>query len=414
VEQGGYSLVIMDIKMPVMNGLSALSRIRDLTDPPETIMITAHSNMENTIEAMKLGAFDYIVKPFDIDDIIGLVKRALAKYDSRMKDKILSLPDSAGRIIGNTSVMRELYKILGRIASTNTSVLITGETGTGKDLFARAIHYHSSRRDRPFVTVNCASIPAELLESELFGHIKGAFTGATDRREGKCELADGGTLFLDEIGTMRLDLQAKLLRFLQHSEFEPVGSSVSQSVDVRVIAATNADLGKMVEKSHFREDLYYRLMVVPIHIPALRERKEDIPELVKYFIGRYNARYGLSYALKDDQMNFLVSRDWPGNVRELENYLHRMVVLQADNIAPAESIQSGFPERYEERDIMPIVKELIGKGVPNLLDAARERIEKPLITEVILQVRNNQSKAAEMLGVSRNTLRKMLAKYHLE
>ena len=249
-----------------------------LQNGPEVIIMTAHTNMENTVEAMKLGAFDYMVKPFDIDDIISLVGRAVEKYEQREASSPTPVQDTE-RIIGDSPRMRELYKLLGRLASTDSSVLITGETGTGKDLFARAIHYHSARREKPFITVNCSSIPGELLESELFGHVRGAFTGATDRRRGKCELADNGTLFLDEIGTMRLDLQAKILTFLQRSEFEPVGSIETIKVNVRVIAATNADLSDMVRRGEFREDLYYRLMVVPVSIPPLRERREDIPGL---------------------------------------------------------------------------------------------------------------------------------------
>lgn len=406
-----YTLVIMDILMPVMDGLTALKHLRQLSCPPETIIITAHTSMDNTVEAMKLGAFDYIVKPFDLDDMLELVKRAVKKYESRDKKEKRPIFKTTETIIGDSPVMRELYKILGRVASTSTSVLITGETGTGKDLFARAIHYHSSRRDKPFITVNCASIPSELLESELFGHIKGAFTGAVAQRTGKCELADGGTLFLDEIGTMRLDLQAKLLRFLQHSEFERVGSSQTMHVDVRVIAATNADIGKMTEKGLFREDLYYRLMVVPITIPPLRERKDDIPALAEYFVDNYNCKYRLNFKLNKETLLALQSGEWPGNVRELENFIHRMVVLQSENVAIEKNVVIGIPARHDSDEIDTIVSELIENELPGLLDVARERIEKPLLAKVMSRVGDNQSEAAKMLGVSRNTLRKMLVKY---
>jgi len=411
LEENAYPLVVMDIMMPVMDGLAALKRIRELPNPPEVIMITAHSSMENTIEAMKLGAFDYIVKPFDIDDVLSLAGRAIDKYVTRRESGKAGSRGPSESIIGNSPVMRELYKLLGRMAHTDTSVLITGETGTGKDLFARAIHFHSARREKPFITVNCASIPAELLESELFGHEKGAFTGATGRRMGKCELADGGTLFLDEIGAMRLDLQAKLLRFLQHSEFERVGSSHTRYVDVRVIAATNADLGTLVGEGGFREDLFYRLMVVPMHIPPLRERRGDIPVLAKYFADRYNEKYGLGYRLSPDALAALADREWPGNVRELENYIHRMVVLQSDTITFEENVPVGVPKRDDAATVESVVDELIGSGRSGLLEAARERMEKPLLAKVLARAGGNQSKAAALLGISRNTLRKMLDKY---
>jgi len=413
IEKKRYSLVVMDINMPVMDGLTALTKIRELADPPETIMITAHSNMENTVEAMKLGAFDYIVKPFDIDELLDLAESAIKKGASKAVEGSISLPQSSDRIIGDSQAMRDLFKILGRVASTDTSVLITGETGTGKDLFARAIHYHSVRKDGLFINVNCASIPSELLESELFGHVRGAFTGATDNRIGKCEQADGGTLFLDEIGAMRHDLQAKLLRFLQHSEFERVGASKTKKVDTRVIAATNADLSAMNSEGMFREDLYYRLMVVPIHIPPLRDRRSDIPMLAKYFVNNYNEKHGLSFKLTEEHVSTLESREWPGNVRELENYIQRMVVLQSDSLGIMDDISLDVPGRTSREDIDGIVSDIIESGHPDMLDVARERIEKPLLIKIMARLNNNQSEAAKMLGVSRNTLRKMLTNYAL-
>jgi transcriptional regulator with GAF, ATPase, and Fis domain len=316
-------------------------------------------------------------------------------------------------MIGNSGRMRELYKLLGRVASTDSSVLITGETGTGKDLFARAIHYHSTRREGPFVTVNCASIPGELLESELFGHVRGAFTGASSDRTGKCELADNGTLFLDEIGTMRLDLQAKLLRFLQRSEFEKVGSSRTIQVNTRVVAATNADLEKLVSRGLFREDLYYRLMVVPLHIPPLRERKEDIPALAEYFVGNFNRKYNLVFKLGAETIANLNSRDWPGNVRELENHIHRMVVLQSETLGTFDKDAYGVPGRKDVEDIDSIISDLIENPGSDLLESARERVEKPLLAKLLSRHRNNQSEAARALGISRSTLRKMLEKYNL-
>lgn len=413
IEKNQYALVIMDIMMPVMDGISALERIKEMPDRPETIIITAHSSMEKTVEAMKHGAYEYTVKPFDIDAITSLAKRAIEKYESRGEKKRDLTPAVSDRIVGDSPCMNELYKMLGRIASTDSSVLITGETGTGKDLFARAIHYHSARRNRPFVTVNCASIPGELLESELFGHVKGAYTGAIMERKGKCALADGGTLFLDEIGAMRIDLQAKLLTFLQRSEFERVGSSKTEHVDVRVITATNADLKKLTAQDLFREDLYYRLMVVPIHIPPLRERKEDIPLLARYFVERYNAKYSLDFKLTKKLIKELVSRKWLGNVRELENFIHRMVVLQSSDFELEENLVIDVPGQNDLESISYVVSKLVESSSMNLLDSARERIEKPLLAKVMSKVGENQSEAAKVLGVSRNTLRKMLAHYDM-
>ncbi|MFC1509030.1 sigma-54-dependent transcriptional regulator [Candidatus Omnitrophota bacterium] len=411
IDSRRYALVIMDVRMPVMDGITALSRIHELPDRPETIIVTAHSNMENTVEAMKLGAFDYIVKPFDIDTVIELAGRAIERYENRRITSKASVTAVSETIIGDSTPMRELYKLLGRVASTNSSVLITGETGTGKDLFARAIHFHSERREKPFITVNCASIPGELLESELFGHESGAFTGASSLRKGKCELADGGTLFLDEISTMRLDLQAKLLTFLQRSEFERIGSSHTIHVDIRVIAASNADLKGLVKGGMFREDLYYRLMVVPMHIPALRDRKEDIPKLVKYFVNRFNTQYALNYTLKNELLDSLAECEWPGNVRELENLIHRMVVLQSERIEHDSVQQFDVPGLPEAESIESAVSNLVNSGSGNLLTAAHERIEKPLLEKVMAKAGSNQSEASKILGISRNTLRKMLTKY---
>jgi len=413
VKENSYKLLVMDIMMPVMDGLQALQQVKEISGHPETIIMTAHSSMENTVEAMKLGAFDYIVKPFDIDEILELAKKAIEKFENRDDKKKFTFVGKTDRIIGDSPKMRELYKILGRVTLTDSTVLITGETGTGKDLFARAIHYHSYRKDKPFITVNCASIPGELLESELFGYERGAFTGAVKDNIGKCELADTGTLFLDEIGTMRLDLQAKLLRFLQRSEFERVGSSKTIKVDVRVIAATNSDLKKLIEKGLFREDLYYRLMVVPVHIPPLRERKEDIAALATYFVDLYNSKYGLSFNLTKEHIASLESKEWPGNIRELENYIIRTVVLQSDDLSSQDTFIKNIPAQDFSDPLDSIAAGLVDSGISGLLDIAREKIEKPLLSKLMSKVRYNQSEAANILGISRNTLRKMLEKYNL-
>jgi len=411
ISQKQYALVVMDVKMPIMDGITTLKHIGELPDPPETIIITAHSSMENTIEAMKLGAFDHVVKPFDIDELIHLAKRAIEKYHDRGDTSKPSEIQISDRIIGNSPIMRELYKLLGRVASTSTSVLITGETGTGKDLFARAIHHHSGRRNGPFIAVNCASIPGELLESELFGHEKGAFTGATSLRIGKCELVQGGTLFLDEIGAMRLDLQAKLLTFLQRNEFERVGSSQTIHVDARVIAATNADLKDLTARGLFREDLYYRLMVVPILIPPLRERREDIPDLARYFVDRFDARYSLHFRLTPELIHALEEKEWPGNVRELENSIHRMVVLQSDTLYAGENLSLEVPAIHSMDTLDQVADGLVESDTADLLETAYSKIEKPLLSKLMRRVGDNHSEAAKKLGVSRNTLRNLLSKH---
>ncbi len=417
IESNVYSLVIMDVKMPKVEGIVALEIIKEKPNKPEVIIMTAYTTMDTTVEAMKHGAFEYIIKPFDIDEVISLAARAIKRFESRGLQEIPQGNFEPDNIIGNSPAMLKLFKIVGRIALTDSSILITGETGTGKDLFARAIHRHSARRKKPFVVVNCASIPADLLESELFGHVKGAFTGASNERKGKCEIADGGTLFLDEIGIMRYDLQAKLLTFLQKNEFEKIGSSASKpiKVDVRVIAATNANLKELTEKNKFREDLYYRLMVVPIHIIPLRERREDIPLLAKYFVNKFNSKYGLDFKYTKALENNLKARTYSGNVRELENYIHRIVVLQSVDVEIEEKpwMSTDIPAGDNLESINVIVSKLAESGTENLLEEARAQIEKPLLSKVMSRFGDNQSRAAKALGVSRNTLRKMLAHYEM-
>src|SRR6266513_2897257 len=330
-----FDLFVVDNVMPELGGLDLIREFVGATpegERPQILMMTAHATVESAIEAMKLGALDYLQKPFEIDELLVVVTRAIDHQRLRTGYRYLRSErdeqfDHYG-IIGRSRVMEEIIQRAERVAETKSTVLITGETGTGKELIARAIHNRSAQRDMPLIRVNCAAIPESLLESELFGHVRGAFTGAATSKKGKFALADGGTIFLDEIGTMSPALQSKLLRVLQEREFEPLGSERSERVDLRVIAATNRDLRQMVADAKFQEDLFYRLNVIPIEIPSLRERREDIPALVEHFIRKHAQRVGRRIERIDDGvLAGLQQYDWPGNVRELENTIERAVVL---------------------------------------------------------------------------------------
>src|ERR1700689_3682432 len=336
-------LVITDLKMPKVDGMTLLKRA--LVDEPElpVVMITAHGTIDTAVEALKRGAFDFVTKPFDKDEVRQIVAKALRTRELGGADAT-STPASRGArfgIIGSSPGIAELYAILERVADTPTTVLITGESGTGKELVAGALHEHSSRKDKPFIKVNCAAIPKELIESELFGYERGAFTGAVSSKPGRFELANGGTLFLDEIGEIPIEMQVKLLRALQESEFERVGGIKTIRVDVRLVAATNRDLKKLIAGGTFREDLFYRLNVVPIRLPALRERAVDIPLLVDHFLGKFNERLKKHVAgTEPEALDVLASYPWPGNIRELENVIERAVLfcdtqkLRAEDLPP--------------------------------------------------------------------------------
>src|SRR6185436_18846098 len=330
-----FDVMLVDNVMPQLSGLDLIREYVAATpegERPQILMMTAHATVESAIEAMKLGALDYLQKPFEIDELLVVVNRALDHQRLRTQHGyLLSERDEEFNqygIVGRSKRIQEVIRTAEMVAKSKSTVLITGETGTGKEMVARAIHFHSLQREMPLVKVNCAAIPENLLESELFGHMRGAFTGALTNKKGKFALADGGSIFLDEIGTMQASLQSKLLRVLQEREFEPLGSERSQKVDVRVIAATNRDIRQMVSEGKFQEDLYYRLNVIPIHIPPLRERRDDIPLLVDHFVRKHAQRAGKRIdAIEPGVLDALVSADWPGNVRELENTVERAVVL---------------------------------------------------------------------------------------
>lgn len=423
-----YDLAIVDIKMPGLSGLELLDRAREVRPDILVVVMTAEASMKNAVEAMKRGAYDYITKPFDlevVDAIIEKVTRAreMSSQVSCLKEELKERYSLEKTIIGNSSAMREVYKTIGKVAPSDVTVLVQGESGTGKELVARAIHFNSSRLGKPFVAINCAAIPKDLLESELFGSERGAFTGATDRKTGKFEQADKGTIFLDEIGDMPLDLQSKILRVLQEQEITRIGGAHSIPVDVRVVAATNQNLVDKVRSREFREDLFYRLNVVPINLVPLRERPEDIPPLVEYFLRRSSSE--LEVPLKQcsaEALELLRNHPWPGNVRELENTIKRAVILSADRMlipsdfsaisSRSETIHSLPKEQSLESLVEAKLRssmhgiEKLDKG--DIYDRVLEQVERPLIRYTLEKTRGNQVRAADILGINRNTLRKKI------
>ncbi len=403
-------IVITDMKMPKLSGLELLREIK--RESPETVVIvmTAFATIESAVETMKAGAYDYILKPFSIDQIravLGKVgeKLGMQREITRLKGE-LAEKFRFENMIATSGPMQAVCATMAKVLDNRTTVLIVGETGTGKELIARAIHYNGPRRDKPFVKVNCAALPETLLEAELFGHEKGAFTGADRRREGRFELADGGTLFLDEIGEIPLSVQVKLLRVLQHKEFERVGSSETISVDVRILAATNADLEAGVEAGTFRRDLFYRLNVVPIRVPPLRERAADIPLLAEHFLARQAKELGRRFkGFTRDALNLLLGYAWPGNVRELENLVERACIMSERETLDA----ADFPAYLGEREVkIPLTIPSVGV---HKLDEAVEQIERRMIEEALGITGGQQSRAAEILGLTRGTLIYKMKKY---
>ncbi len=418
---GDFQLAFLDIRMPGPSGLELLDRLAATGSQTAVVIITAQNTFENAVEAMKRGALDYLVKPFGIDEVGALVgkaqrARALEEEVHALRREVGRRTVPGDRLVGKSSAMLEIFKTIGRVAGRDVSVLITGESGTGKELVARAIHAASPRVEGPFVAVNTAAIPRELLESELFGHERGAFTGAVNARTGRFRDASGGTLFLDEIGDMSVELQAKLLRVLQSDEVTPVGGRTPEQVDVRIIAATHRDLDVAVQEGAFREDLLYRLRVVPVHIPPLRERPEDIRTLTEHFTERYAEELAAGRRfLTERTVEFLSRHDWPGNVRELENAVKRALVLSTSEVLSPDDF--AFLEDSGARsDAAPDLESLVREHVEQALDAESgsvyrdllERVERPLLEAALLRTDGNQIRAAALLGINRNTLRKKI------
>ena len=416
-----FDVAFFDIRMPGPSGLELLEQVRALGSDVAVVIITAQNTLENAVEAMKRGALDYLVKPFGMDAVQALVTkvlrtRALERELRNLRREVGRRSVPGDRLVGRSAALLEVFKTIGRVAASDVAVLVTGESGTGKELVARAIHQASARAEGPFVAVNAAAIPRELLESELFGHERGAFTGAVESRPGRFREARGGTLFLDEIGDMPLELQAKLLRVLQSGEVTAVGGRRAETVDVRIVAATHRDLESMVASGAFREDLYYRLRVVPIHVPPLRERREDVPPLVEHFLQRYDRELtGGHHVLAEATLERLAAHDWPGNVRELENAVKRALVLASGEVLAPEAFD--FLERPElPREAAPSLEEHVVAEVEEALAAGSEelyrdllvRVEKPLLETVLERTGGNQIRAAAILGINRNTLRKKI------
>jgi two-component system, NtrC family, response regulator AtoC len=404
-------LVLTDLKMPGMGGLDLLAELRRRDPELPVIVLTAFGTVQTAVEAMKLGAFDYVLKPFDLDAIEITIRKALDVSRYRAENRYLREREDAvpafDDLVGGSPAMREVFALVRRIAPTRSTVLITGETGTGKELVARAIHRLSPRSDRLFVPLNCAAIPGELLESELFGHARGAFTGAQADRAGKFEIADGGTLFLDEIGDMPAALQAKLLRVLQEGVIERVGSNKPIHLDVRIVSSTHRDLAARIGTGEFREDLFYRLNVFNIHLPALRERGEDIGPLATFFLRRFARELGRpAPALAPDALRLLEGHDWPGNVRELQNAMERVAVLATEPVVDAAFFRQLLPARGTDAAPEPAPESFT-------LEPAVEQFERKLILRALAAADDNKSQAARLLGVSERTLWYKLKRYGL-
>lgn len=402
-------LVLTDIQMPGMSGLELLYEVKRLNPEMLVIIITAFGSVDTAVDAMKNGAFDYITKPFNRDELHLTIEKAfqmmrLSNENLRLHQQLVER-FSFSNIIGGSKKMQELFEMAGRVAHTDSTVLISGESGTGKELIARAIHFNSNRRDKNFVAVNCSSIPETLLESELFGYIKGAFTGAVKDKEGRFELADGGTLFLDEVRDLPIELQPKLLRVLQEKEIDKIGGSRPVKIDVRIIAATNRSLEDAVKSGEFREDLYYRLSVVPLTVPPLRERKDDIPLLIQHFLHKFNAG---PCKIDAEVMAAFKMFHWPGNIRELENVIERALVLGQDK---GRITLQDIPENIGRKDISQVERLLI--DIPDE-GIQLEEVEKGLILYALKIKNHNQTQAANFLGITRQTLIYRMEKYGIK
>ena len=401
---GDMDLVLTDLKLPGMTGLALLEKLREQNTHAPVIVMSAFGTVENAVEAMKKGAVDFLPKPFSLDHLSVVVEKALEM--SKLRDENRELRAQLGEkyqfenIIGGSAAMQEIFATVSRVAGTRATVLLAGESGVGKDMIARAIHHHSPRRDRPFVKINCTAIPENLMESELFGYEKGAFTGANTSKPGKFEQADTGTVFLDEIGDVPASIQVKLLRVLQDREFERLGSNKTMHTDVRVVAATNVDLRAALEQGTFREDLYYRLNVVPINIPPLRERKEDIPYLVQHFAKKYNGE------ISEGAMERFMSYHWPGNVRELENVVERSILL-----APGSRVEAG-----DVKIDTAIARSRPAAAGDHFLPegVTLDEYEQSIIREALKRANGNKSQAARLLGLTRNALRYRLDQMGVE
>ncbi|MGE0468396.1 MAG: Regulatory protein AtoC [Candidatus Nitrospira kreftii] len=407
VKESVVHIVITDYQLPDIDGLEVIDRLSKIDAKIIPIVMTGFGTIETAVRAMKSGAFDFITKPFDLDTVAVVVRKAAEFHRLRQENHLLrrAVRDQyrLEQLVGVSEPMQQVLEFVQKVADSDSTVMIQGESGTGKELVARMLHFNSLRRDRPLVPVNCGAIPENLLESELFGHEKGAFTGATHARMGRFELAHGGTIFLDEIGELSLPLQVKLLRVLQEREFERVGGNRTIHVDVRIIAATNQDLETLVEERRFRQDLFYRLNVIPIVIPPLRERRTDIPLLIDHFLTRFNqSKHTEIVGLDDEALRLLTEYDWPGNIRELENMMERLAVLKKQGILSSEDL----PQKISRRSIIPELKEQFIRLSEDGIHLSREveQYEKHLIMEALKKANGVTARAAQLLHLNRTTL----------
>ncbi|NOX90027.1 MAG: sigma-54-dependent Fis family transcriptional regulator [Calditrichaeota bacterium] len=401
VEEQFYDLIMLDLKMKKVDGLEALKEIKKISPAIPVLIMTAYASVKTAVEGLKMGAFDYMVKPLNMDEVKINIEKTLnyerLKIENKVLKERLNQEFDFSSIIGKSRKMREVFEVLAMAAPSNATILILGESGTGKELIANAVHQNSLRKDKPFVKINCAALAENLLESELFGHEKGAYTGAVSRRLGRFEQADGGTLFLDEIGDMSLATQSKILRVLQEGEFERLGGEKTLRVDVRIIAATNKNLEKEVEEGRFRKDLYFRLSVVPVHLPALRERKEDIPALAEHFLKKYAEKnQRLIRGFTPEALDLLMRYEWPGNVRELENTIERAVILSRDEMITAAVLPNNLKKDFDSQEKETVADALVGRSIKD--------VEKELILKTLEQTGHNITRAAEILGITRRGL----------
>jgi len=428
VQRGDGDLVITDVVMPDENGLDLLTRIRKIRPDLRVIVMSAQNTLLTAVKASERGAFEYLPKPFDLSELVQVVRKALTTRTdgAAPREKHPEVPEEELPLIGRSPAMQEIYRVLARLMGTDLTVMITGESGTGKELVARALHDYGKRRDGPFVAVNMAAIPRELIESELFGHEKGAFTGATARSSGRFEQARGGTLFLDEIGDMPIEAQTRLLRVLQEGEYTTVGGRSAIQADVRIVAATHRDLRQLIRQGMFREDLFYRLNVVPLRLPPLRERKEDIPDLARHFLTLAEKEGLPEKTIGGAAMQRLCDYHWPGNIRELENLVKRLVALYSEEVIGAAAIEQELAESpvnageeagERSENLSDAVERHLrtyfaahGENLPpaGLHDRILREVERPLILLSLEATKGNQLKAASMLGLNRNTLRKKI------
>ncbi|MBP6916148.1 MAG: sigma-54 dependent transcriptional regulator [Smithellaceae bacterium] len=412
LKSGPIDAVITDLKMPNVDGMELLNHMNDKHPAIPVIIITAHGTVATAVEALKKGALDYITKPFDLDELKNVISKAMKTRT--LKENELFLPpediERAG-IIGTSKSIKDIFEAIKRVAPTTTTILITGETGTGKELVADAIHYNSPRKKNPLIKINCAAIAKTLMESELFGHEKGAYTGAAVTKPGKFELAHKGTLFLDEVSEIPRDMQVKLLRVLQEQEFERVGGLRTIKVDVRIIAATNQNLLQQVQAGNFREDLYYRLNVFPIEVPPLRSRKEDILPLTDYFLEKFNKKLAVSVNMEQEVKEMFLRHDWPGNIRELENLIERMILLAQNDTVTMREIPEEFKAAVNKIAAAPL--ETSKKPFKNYMRDHVENVEKQMIVKMLEEAGGNVTKAAQQLGLSRKGLQLKMIKYNL-